>query len=81
MPGKATARKQVSHEPLRPKKVARSFRLTPGKVEAAQRILGLLTATDAIETALDMIVFRNELIEGTEAVFGISISSPERKSS
>ena len=40
------------------RKTARTFRLTPGKVEAAQRILGVPTATEAIETALDMVVFR-----------------------
>jgi hypothetical protein len=80
MSRKATARKQVPQELQRPKKLARTFRLTPGKVEAAQRILGSSTATDAIETALDMVVFRRELIEGTEAAFGIRIASPERKS-
>ena len=41
-----------------PRKLARTFRLTPGKVEAAQRILGASTATQTIETALDMVLFR-----------------------
>ncbi len=41
-----------------PRKTARTFRLTPGKVETAQRILAARTATDAIETALDMVIFQ-----------------------
>ena len=61
----------------RKRKVARTFRLTPGKVEAAQRILGVATATDAIETALDMVVFREELIAGTRAAHGLRITSPD----
>jgi hypothetical protein len=60
------------------RKVARTFRLTPGKVEAAQRILGARTATDAVETALDMVVFRRELVEGVRSAFGIDIRSADR---
>lgn len=61
------------------RKVARTFRLTPGKVEAAQRILGAPTATDTIETALDMVVFRQELVQGVEAAFGLEIGAPDRR--
>lgn len=60
-------------------KVARTFRLTPGKVEAAQKILRASTATETIETALDMVVFRRELVEGVEAAFGLEISAPDRR--
>lgn len=63
----------------KPRKVARTFRLTPGKVEAAQKILGAATATDTIETALDMVVFRQELVQGVEAAFGLEISPPDRR--
>ena len=62
----------------RRRKVARTFRLTPGKVEAAQRILGVPTATDAVETALDMVVFRRELVEGVRAAFGVKLTPPDR---
>ncbi len=58
-------------------KVTRTFRLTPNKVTAAQRILGTKTATETIETALDMIVFRQRLIAGTDAMLGVDIVSPE----
>lgn len=71
------ARRNTMGSRPRPKKLARTFRLTPGKVEAAQRILGASNATETIETALDMIVFRRELVEGTEAAFGIDIVPPE----
>lgn len=59
-------------------KVARTFRLTPGKVTAAQRILGTKTATETIETALDMIVFRQRLVAGTAAMLGVEITPPDR---
>ena len=62
------------------RKAARTFRLTPGKVEAAQKVLGTPTATEAIETALDLVIFREELIRGTEAAFGIGFNeSPRRR--
>lgn len=60
------------------RKIARTFRLTPGKVEAAQRILGAPTATETIETALDLVVFREELVAGTKAAYGLAIRSPDR---
>lgn len=59
----------------RSRKVSRTFRLTPGRLEAAQKILGTETATATIETALDMVVFREELMEGAEAMFGADIDA------
>jgi hypothetical protein len=58
-------------------KVPNSYRLPPSKLAAAQRILGAATETEAIETALDMVVFRQELIDGTAAMAGIEIASPD----
>ncbi len=40
------------------RKVRKTYRLTPGKLAAAQRVLGTATATERIEAALDMVVFR-----------------------
>lgn len=54
-------------------KVAKSYRLAPGKIASAQKALGAPTATAAIEQALDMVVFRRELIEGTRAIAGLDI--------
>lgn len=59
------------------RKVSRTYRLTSGKVEAAQRILGAATATETIETALDLVVFRQELVEGARAMLGVDIAQPD----
>ncbi len=58
-------------------KVSKTYRLTPAKLAAAQRILGAATATETIETALDMVVFRQELLNGTRALLGVHIESSE----
>ena len=56
-----------------PRKVSRTFRLTPGKLEEAQEILGTDTATATIEQALDMVVFRQELVQGAASMRGVEI--------
>jgi hypothetical protein len=56
-------------------KVMKTYRLSPRKIAAAQKVLGATTATATIEEALDMVVFRNELIEGTRAISGLAIDS------
>jgi hypothetical protein len=76
MPAGRTIRRSIS-APTR--KIARTFRLTPGKVEKAQEILGSPTATDAIETALDLVIFREELIRGTRKAFGIQFNRSTRR--
>ena len=55
------------------RKVSRTFRLTPGKLEEAQKILGTDTATATIEQALDLVVFREELVQGAIAMRGAEI--------
>jgi len=67
--GRGTAAKTPS------RKKAKTFRLSESKIAAAQEILGVATATAAIETALDMVVFRKELINGTAAMLGVEIAS------
>jgi len=54
-------------------KVAMSYRLSREKISRAQRILGTKTATATIEEALDMVLFRRELIDGLDAAFGTDI--------
>lgn len=58
---------------VREAKVAMSHRLSPAKIARAQEILGTPTATATIEEALDMIIFRRELIRGVEDAFGLRI--------
>lgn len=59
------------------RKVPQTYRLNPNKVAAAQRILGTPTATKTIEAALDMVVFRRELVEGTRAMRGVELTPPD----
>jgi hypothetical protein len=54
-------------------KVAMSYRLSPAKISRAQRILGTKTATATIEEALDLVVFRHELVDGVDTAFGLEI--------
>jgi hypothetical protein len=61
----------------RDRKVPKTYRLSPSKIEAAQRILGTPTATETIETALDMVVFREELVAGTQAMLGTELTPPD----
>jgi hypothetical protein len=57
--------------------VSKTYRLTPEKIDAARRILGVATATEAIEAALDMVVFRQELIDGNRAMRDTVLTSPD----
>jgi hypothetical protein len=59
------------------RKVPKTFRLAPDKIARAQRILGAATATETIEQALDLVVFRDELMAGTRAMLGVKITSPD----
>ena len=57
-------------------KVPRTYRLDARTIAAAQEILGAATATETIETALDMVVFRQELVAGTRAMLGTELRPP-----
>jgi hypothetical protein len=72
MPKKRTTGKNRAS--VREPKVAKTYRLSARKIAAAREALGSPTATAAIETALDMVVFRRELVDGTAAMLGIDIA-------
>ena len=72
----ATRSRNPAPRKKEPKK-AKSYRLSEGKIAAAQAILGVDTATAAIETALDMVVFRKELVDGTAAMLGVPIAAAD----
>lgn len=57
--------------------MSRTYRLPLSKLRAAQRALGTTTATEAIERALDLAVFTQQLVDSTDAMFGIIITSPD----
>lgn len=73
MPSKSE-RKQSARREAR---VSRTYRLPLSKLEAAQRALGAATATEAIERALDLAVFQRGLVDGTRAMLGVEITSPD----
>jgi hypothetical protein len=68
-----------SSRPEKTRKELKSFRLDPDRIRAAQRALGTATATETIETALDMVVFRQELLDGLAAMRGVDIISPDEE--
>jgi len=72
----ASTRKTTTRRPSSAK-VPKTFRLSPAKIIAAQRALGAATATEAIETALDLVVFQQGLVDGTRAMLGVEILSPD----
>lgn len=61
----------------RTRRVPRTYRLTLSKLTAAKRALGAATATETIERALELVVFRRELVEGTRAMLGVRLASPD----
>jgi hypothetical protein len=69
-----TRRTRGPHRELR---VSRTYRLPLSKLSAARRALGAATDTETIERALDLVVFQRELLDGTRAMQGIAITSPD----
>lgn len=59
------------------RRVPRTYRLPLSKIAAAQRALGVSTATEAIEQALDLVVFQRALVDGTRAMLGVTIDSSD----
>ncbi|MFL5408099.1 MAG: hypothetical protein ACJ79O_19910 [Myxococcales bacterium] len=57
--------------------MSRTYRLPLSKISAAQKALGAATATQAIERALDLAVFRQALVDGTRSMRGVVIESPD----
>jgi hypothetical protein len=55
----------------------RTYRLPLAKISAAQRAMGTKTATETIERALDLAAFQRALVDGTQAMFGVKIVSPD----
>jgi hypothetical protein len=51
----------------------KNFRLDQKRLDAVKRVLGARTETEAVETALDMILFRRELVAGVDAMVGLDI--------
>ena len=50
--------------------VRKNLRLTQSKINKAKKILGTKTETETIEQALDLVVFRKEVLEGIDRIAG-----------
>ena len=73
MPNPAGRKRSAPRE----QRVSRTYRLPLSKLRAAKLALGAATATEAIERALDLAVFQRELVDGTRAMLGVEIASPD----
>lgn len=62
--------RQVS-VPEAPRK--KNFRLHQSKIDRAMEILGTKTETETIEQALDLLVFRDRLVEGVRNMRGAGL--------
>ena len=64
--------------PVRPSrrgKVRKEFWLDPKSLRRAQTILGTDTERETVELALDLVAFRQELLEGTRALRGLQFDA------
>ncbi len=66
-----TAEISTPEETEAPRK--KNLRLHQSKIDHAKAILGTETETETIETALDLVIFRSELIEGVRAMRGTNL--------
>ena len=53
--------------------IKKNIRLHQSKIDAARKILGTETETETIEQALDLVVFRQELVDGIRAMQGANL--------
>lgn len=51
----------------------KNFRLHQSKIDRAMQILGTRTETETIEQALDMLVFRDQLVQGVRNMRGAGL--------
>lgn len=63
----------TAYEAESPRK--KNIRLHQRKIDEAKAILGTATETETIETALDLVVLRDELVRGVRAMRGARLES------
>jgi hypothetical protein len=66
------------NNPKKQASVRKNFRLDQARLDAARAALGARTETEAIETALDLILFRQELVDGVDALVAVPIEPFDR---
>jgi hypothetical protein len=55
--------------------VRKNLRLHQSKIDAARKALGTSTETETIEAALDLVVFRKELLAGVRNMRGTRLAN------
>jgi hypothetical protein len=50
--------------------VRKNLRLNQAKLDRARRILGTKTETETVDQALDLVAFRNEVMDGVRRLAG-----------
>lgn len=55
-------------------KVRKAFWLDPRLIEEAKTVLGASSEREAVEMALDLVSFRNEIARGVQALRGLKLS-------
>lgn len=53
--------------------IKKNFRLHQSKIDRAMQLLGTRTETETIERALDMVAFRDALVDGIRAMKGAEL--------
>jgi Arc/MetJ family transcription regulator len=48
----------------------KNLNIDQGKLDRVRKVLGVRTETEAVDQALDMILFREELLEGIDRIAG-----------
>ena len=56
-------------------KVRKEFWLDPKLLRTARELLGASSEREAVEMALDLVAFRQELIQGTRSLAGLDLVS------
>lgn len=54
----------------------KNYRLHQSKIDRAMEALGTSTETETIEQALELVVFRRDLVEGVRAMRGAGLADP-----
>jgi hypothetical protein len=57
-------------EPMKPNLKRKNYYLDDRKIQRVKRILGAHTETEAINTALDLIAFREDILKSLQKVAG-----------
>lgn len=65
---KVAARPRVSRREIKPKWVRKNMVMDQSKLDVAKRLLGVATEKEAVDQALDWVVFYRTVIKGVETM-------------